>query len=304
MNFYERIPLRWFDSLRRGAATLPRTDLRRKACVAILKAASKGRPISPYLSEIRPPDRLDLSFEPADSMVIDSIYWFGTRGYEGILVDVWAKLCRDARNILEIGGNIGFYTVIGGQASRGDYTVVEPVPRVAEVLRRNLARNNLAIDRVKVIVGAATPDEVARDVQLNIPNEGRQVPVGAHLVAGTEVSNRSTLQSVTVPGFPCAGLAAGRDLIKIDAEGVEAELLTASMPVLAERRPALVIEVLPEAARLARVIAELARAYGYVINVIPAYGSDLIVQVNPDDFTAGTPAKYKSKDVVLATHDL
>jgi hypothetical protein len=93
-------------------------------------------------------------------------------------------------------------------------------------------------------------------------------------------------------------------LIKIDAEGIEAELLTAAEPVIAAARPTLVVEVLPEAARLANKIAALSKLHGYGIHVIPAYGSDHIIRVDPQNFMADTPAAHRSKDVVLSVDPL
>lgn len=104
--------------------------------------------------------------------------------------------------MLEIGGNVGLFTVIGVRVAPGSYTVVEPVPLVAATLRANLARNGLT--DVEVLQGAVIPDNNARDVTLNLPAEDWGMPVGAHVI---------------VPGLPIRQLAEGRDLIKIDAEG-------------------------------------------------------------------------------------
>jgi FkbM family methyltransferase len=224
------------------------------------------------------------------------------QGYEGRLGSLWPELCADAANVLEVGGNIGLFSVLGASACRGRYTVVEPLPQIADVLRGNLARN--ALDRVEVLQTAVIPDREPRKVSLNVPSEAHALPVGAHLDQGVEVTGRGSDRHLLVDGLPVATLAAGRDLIKIDAEGIEAELLLAARPVLDATRPTLVIEVLPEAVRLGDALRGIALDWGATINVVPAYGSDTIVPVAAAEFDSSVPGRYNSKDIVLAPRAL
>ena len=306
------VPLPWFAPLRHGAVAWPRGSLPRSACIAVLKQAARahrGR-LGGDLSEIRPADAPDLRFGASDSMVMEAVHWFGVQGYEGQVAEVWTSLCRQSRDVLEVGGNVGLFSVIGARAQTQDgarYTVLEPVPEVAAELRANLARNGLAPEssgRVQLLEMAAVPDAAARLVQLNIPDEGRAAPVGAALLDGSELSGRSTARIITVPGRPFADLAQGRDLIKMDAEGIEAALLLAARDVLAHSRPTLLIEVLPEATRLGALLAELAAELGYIISIIPEWGTGGIVTVPPAAFTAALPARYNSKDVLLSVRKL
>jgi FkbM family methyltransferase len=228
---------------------------------------------------------------------MDAVYWFGIQGYEGHVAAVWVDLCRRSRSILEVGGNVGLFTTIGARATAGRYTVVEPLPELVNILKANLARNRIA--NVETFEAAAIPDRVGRDVTLNIPDEHRDAPVGAHLVDGSEVSGRSSLRMLDVRGIPFRDLVAGRDLIKIDAEGIEAELLTSARDILLANRPTLLIEVLPEAVALGKALAVLAKDGGYSISIIPEYGSDTNVVVDADTFSSDLPRHYNSKDVLL-----
>jgi FkbM family methyltransferase len=204
--------------------------------------------------------------------------------------------------VLEIGGNVGVFTVVGGSVATGAYSVVEPVPRVADTLRRNLQRNN--ITTVRVLQAAAVPGATPQDVVLNLPDEGRDMPVGAHLVHNVEVEFRASHSLITVEGLPVCDLARGCDVIKIDAEGIEAALLADIRAMLVETRPALLIEVLPEAEILGAFLASLAAEAGYLIHILPEYGSDTIVTVPPERFTSRVPREYNSKDVVLSVKAL
>lgn len=303
---FQTIPLSWLTPVRRGAVGFRRGSIVRNACIAGLKVLSRNRKLARDLTEITPLDD-DLTFEASDSMVVDTIYWFGIRGYEGILANVWKMLCRRANNVLEVGGNIGLYSVLGArEMNRGTYTVVEPLPDLVGILRRNLARNKKKFGpaRIEVLEAAAIGGTASQKVTISIPREGRAAPVGAHLTSHVELETRTSGQTIEVPGLPFSQLAQGCDLIKIDAEGIEHDLLSSARMLLAETRPTVVIEVLPEAVKLGELIASLAAECGYVINVIPAYGSDEIVYVEPCEFSSALPARYSSKDVILSADQL
>ena len=284
-------PMRW------AVATLPRKSLLRSACVPVLKAVSHRPELLASLSEVRPLDRRDISFEPTTSWVLEDVYWFGVQGYEGILADIWADLCSRSKAVLEIGGNVGLYSVLGGKTARGRYTVVEPHPHIAAVLRSNLRRNGIA--NVEVLEGAAIAEPLARTVSLNIPNEGRNAPTGAFLDADVEIVGRSTIRKIEVMGYPIEELLKGRDLVKIDAEGIEHALLRQAMPTLVKNRPTIIVEVLPDSSNLAHLLAELAMTGSYRIQVVPSYGSNEVTTVPAAEFTAAMPAKFNSKDVML-----
>jgi FkbM family methyltransferase len=272
--------------------------LPRKACILILKHASRRRSLMASISIIRPLDRRDISFEASDSSVLDDVYWFGMQGYEGPLPEIWSRLCAVSENILEIGGNVGIYTVVGAKRMLGKYTVLEPVPQIARILSANIRRND--VSSVEVLEAAAIPGDDELDVTLNIPNEGRSVPVGAHLVKDVEICPRSTLREIKVKGVPFTKLAAGRDLIKIDAEGIEHALLAAAVKIIERYKPTIVVEVLPEAEKLARLLRSLANDNGYIIHIVPAYGDRRIIQVTAADFTSRLPSHFHAKDVVLS----
>jgi FkbM family methyltransferase len=293
------IPIASYRPLRQAILSKPRRHPARIASTLVLKraAAAYRHHLAEQMEAVVPLDMPDLSFTPTDSMVMDEVFWFGVRGYEGVVARTWVALCARASSVLEVGGNVGLFAVIGGRATAGAYTVVEPVPAIAAILRGNLARNG--VDRVEVLEAAAVPGP-ARPVRLNIPDERHALPVGAHLDEGSEVSGRSSRTVLEVRGVPIAELAEGRDLIKIDAEGIEAALLSEIRPMLAARRPTLLIEVLPDSARLGALLREIAVDCGYGIYALPEYGRDDVVAIDPAAFSSASPAGFNAKDVVLS----
>ena len=166
------------------------------------------------------------------------------------MADVWETLCSTAKCIVEVGANVGLFTVLGGLATRGSYVAVEPVPEIADLLNRNIARNGLA-GKIEVRQAAAIAASIESPVEINVPNEGRGAPVGAHLMERSEVSGRSRLRVIKVPDLPFKDLIEQADLIKIDAEGIEAELLQSGKDRIVRNRPTIVVELLPESNRQA-----------------------------------------------------
>ena len=288
---------------RHAAAKFRRGNLIRKISIAVIKGIRKLFPAIPSsVSVVRPLDAVHLSFAPTDSMVMAAVYWFGVRGYEGIMSEVWKSLCSNSTSVLEIGANIGFFSVLGANERPRHYTAVEPLPNVAEILRANLRQNGL--DFVEVFEGAVVPASGTGSVQISVPDEGHAAPVGSHLLNGVELGNRSQLKVLTVRALPITSLIEGRDLVKIDAEGIEAQLLLAARDSILKNKPTLVIEVLPEAENLGVTLSEIAMSAGYNIFVVPEFGSDKLVPVMPQEFSSKTPQQFNSKDVVLSLSNL
>lgn len=186
------------------------------------------------------------------------LWWYGEAGYEDGEAARWRALCAGARDVLELGANIGYYSVVGALVAPGRYTTVEANPEAAAVVRRNLALNGLS--SVEVIEAAAVADGAPAELELALPDqETRSVaPMGAYLRDGTElVSDRASSRSVRVATSPAPALFAGRDLVKLDIEGSEAAVLAAAREEILASRPVILLEVLAGATRLHGVIARL-----------------------------------------------
>ncbi len=296
-------PVMWYDPFRHAAAKYRRGNPLRKISIAAIKGIRMLSPAIPSsVTDIRPLDAPHFSFAPTDSMVMAAVYWFGMRGYEGIMSEVWKRLCSNSTSVLEIGANVGFFSVLGAHERPRIYTAVEPLPNVAEILRTNLRRNGL--DFVEVLEGAVVPTAETEQVQISIPDEGREAPVGSHLVSGVELGTRSQMKVLSVRAYPVTSLMEGRDLVKIDAEGIEAQLLLSARDAILKNKPTLVIEVLPEAENLGAMLSKIAIEAGYSIYIVPEFGSDELVPMAPLEFSSKTPQRFNSKDVVLSLSDL
>ena len=89
--------------------------------------------------------------------------------------------------------------------------------------------------------------------------KGQELPgvgLGEDLTLGSQ-------GSIEVPVVAVVELLDGVDLIKLDIEGLEAEVLSAGMEMILSNRPTIFVEVLRKAVRLREVISEL-HSHGYV----------------------------------------
>ena len=173
-------------------------------------------------------------------------YWSGTNE-----LPVQAALTRFLRPgdvFYDIGSNIGFFSLIAARlvGPSGKVIAIEPVPRNAAVIRRNMQRNGF--DQVQVLEMAlgAEPGIAALHVTRHPGGatlSTTEVPPDA---TGTICVAVKTLDELTLT----EKLSAPR-LVKIDVEGTELEVMKGMTRTLAEFRPIILFEIdAPDAEQL------------------------------------------------------
>ena len=102
-----RLPVTVADRLR-GAG-------RQRAHDLLLEGLRRGG-IPAGVATFTLPDNPGLRFVNAESLVLHQLYWFGEQGWEPQLLPWWRRLCRRASAVLELGANVGYFTVQGARA--------------------------------------------------------------------------------------------------------------------------------------------------------------------------------------------
>ena len=151
------------------------------------------------------------------------------------------RVLRTGMNVVDIGANIGYYSILAARLIGPKHRVlaVEPQPLVVGKLKGNIALNG--IENVDVVQAALTKSE--GPVDFFVPKSGWE----SH---GSMRSNGTfpPQSKVTVPGVPLDQLLAekGYDsvgLIKMDAEGAELPIIEGAKELLSSRkRPYIVFE--------------------------------------------------------------
>jgi FkbM family methyltransferase len=172
-------------------------------------------------------------------------------------------------SVLELGANIGVYTLVGAaQAPPGrPYRAVEANPTSIDALRTNLALNQLG--NVQVVGAAAVGAPGGGTVTLHFPASDVYGASSGAFVDGTQSGNRMVAsRQVSVPSVCVSDLIAGVDLMKLDVEGLELEVLRAVRSWIVHTRPTLVVEVLDESRALQRFLADLISEVSYLCVVV------------------------------------
>jgi FkbM family methyltransferase len=293
-----RLPVPLADRLR-GSATARARPRRSRAADALLQVLRRGGiPAGVRTFSLR--DNRQLRFVNAESLVLHQLYWFGEQGWEPQLLPWWRCLCRRSSAILELGANVGYFTVQGARAApQARYVAVEPYPASARVCRANLELNR--VGSVELVNAAAVADPGLPAVELQVPAEQLGAPTVAFVGAGSELPaamRRHVTRTVSVPAVDVRSLLSGIDLLKLDVEGQEHALLAAGRDHLRTGRPTIVVEVLPGTARLRRLLADLCLEDGFHCYVPRA--RSLVRLGVPDILDAPLLDRYGGQDVILS----
>jgi FkbM family methyltransferase len=295
-----RLPPRLADVARRPLPPDPRRSLRGRARLAALRALREGG-IPDGVPVFRLADDPDLAFVAADSLVLAQLYWYGEQGWEPELLPWWRRFCRASRSVLELGANVGYFSVQGARAApHARYVAVEPHPFSAQVCRANLALNDAA--SVELVAAAAVADREVRSVRLLVPADQRATPTVAFAPDGTELPPGmapAPRVALDVPAVDVRSLLDGVDLLKLDVEGQEHALLAACDKHLRSRCPTVFVEVLPGTRRLRALLAGLCADTGYRCYVP---GRDGLVRLQPAQLAdVRLQDEYGGQDVILTT---
>lgn len=180
--------------------------------------------------------------------------------YEATEIGAIIAAAEAGSTVIDIGANVGFYSVVVARA-RPDVSLVavEPVSDNLQRLRAHLFYN--AISNVDVVAAAVSEEEGAG--RMTLDPDGALARLGAEEHAGQPVPV-TTLDAIWRSlGSPVVSV------IKLDVEGMEDRVLAGGGALLKGCRPAILAEVLDEAARdrldstLAPVGYQAARLRGF-----------------------------------------
>ena len=195
-------------------------------------------------------DGIRLMFPRGVGLVYSSlIFWEGVNGYEPHVWRVLRHFIERSSHFMDIGANIGFYTVLAQKIRPGLLIdAFEPVPDTIQRCRQFLAANGADPDCVHP-VACSDRDGVAPVY----------VPAGPGSVDDRQTASlrpdswqakdpgRSDLEIVTVrlDTFLKSREVRTPLLIKIDVEDFEAGVLRGMRATMRQRRPVILLEMLP-----------------------------------------------------------
>lgn len=169
-------------------------------------------------------------------------FWLGMgESWEPLSLRLWVRLCREARSVVDVGANLGFYTLAARAANAGArIAAFEPVERVRGMLEENLALNGFQADVRGCALGGRDGE-----VEMVVPDEAFVIAASVNRTYGYgEEGRRVTVSMRRLDSLVDAGEVACPDLVKIDVEGAEPDVLDGMAGFLHEAPPTLLVEVL------------------------------------------------------------
>lgn len=239
--------------LRKGLRTLPPS--RFSEAVALWWGV-RFRPV-PCVVRLR--SGILISVDPSDYLQL-LIYYLGT--FEHHCLRYWRSCARDGRTVLDIGANIGLYTIEGGVAvgPTGNVLSIEPAPSNFHWLKANVELNHLRnVTLIEVAVG-----DVDKSSTLSLSSGANK---GMFSLAPSLGGSSFAVKVKRIDDLLEERGVASVDLIKMDIEGSEYYALRGAMKTLQRSRPVIFIELNESALRdcksSAKDIRELLYGLGY-----------------------------------------
>lgn len=164
------------------------------------------------------------------------------RGYEDLTADVFESCMRPGMRVLDLGANIGFYSVLAAArvGPQGRVIAFEPAPENVEILARNAKLNAFA--QLEVVPSACS--DKAERVTLRLNPRGK----GLHTIGSAGADwGRLEIDTIVLDEY-FADESFCADFLKIDIEGAEERALSGMKRLIARSKSLQVLsEVNPTA---------------------------------------------------------
>ena len=161
---------------------------------------------------------------------------------DGMSLKVFSRYARTSRFTYDIGMNAGMYLYFAAanRARGAKIFGFEPNGELAQVVDRNVRRNGIAdVD----VINAAVSDHKGFET-LFITNTDHMHSLSRDFL---DRSKRPVISEVTVPTIQLDQFieqrSVGADLIKIDVEGVEADVISGARSIIDSTKPTLLVEI-------------------------------------------------------------
>lgn len=192
------------------------------------------------------------------------------RQYEPEIVEVVKKYTDADKDVLDVGANIGFFSVLFSQlvSTNNRVVAIEPTPLALHYLRRNLQRNN-CLSSVEIFEGVMTDTEGMVELR-TVPGMEEYSSLGSIVES---IGADPQVTSIEVYGSTLDKLVLDKSLqpgfIKIDTEGAEYLVLSGAKNTLEKYRPVILSELsdkyLATLGHTAKMVVNLLERNGYCV---------------------------------------
>lgn len=183
---------------------------------------------------------IDLYLPAKDTTIVPSIIG----GYfESLELDVFAEVAKKSKFFLDVGGNIGLYSVLGLKSNpKLNVHAFEPVQENLDYFNRNLELNGL--ENSDLLLNQAAVGNKTGQLTLFVSKDNSAIHSASSKHSGGDVG--SSVEMTSIDKY-CKDNNVKPDLIKIDIEGYDGFAIDGASKVLEQNAPTLFIEYDPEA---------------------------------------------------------
>jgi FkbM family methyltransferase len=175
----------------------------------------------------------------ADQVVSKQIYWFGI--FEVCEAKFFASLIRPGMVVIDVGSNIGQYTLLAAKrvGATGRVHTFEPSATNFALLKRNVSRNGFG-DRVTLNQVALSSVSTAQRLLVAPDGGSNFLSSDASVVPNNWASE--IVETTTLDDYVRNRGVERVDVVKVDAEGHDLEILQGAIATLTNQRPDLFVE--------------------------------------------------------------
>lgn len=166
------------------------------------------------------------------------LFWKGTGYYEPITTLVFQELVRSGDTFLDVGANVGFYSLVLS-LMRPEIQVVafEPNPRIAQLLKSNVAANRFRHVTCESLAlsdgdGTATLHLNKSDMSASLRDD-----------FDSNLTDTVQVRTTSLDSYLNRHEIRGRLVVKVDVEGHEEAFFEGARQTLAFKKPDIVTEV-------------------------------------------------------------
>jgi len=219
-------------------------------------------------------DKTIILYNPGFTTIENELFWNDFESWEKVSVNIWQRLCQDAKCILDIGANSGVYSFIAA-AVRQDAEIFsyEPVSRTIELFQKNLELN----PKSKItLIKKAVSNKNGISLFFDLPTTS-QYSASLNADFYKDVPNTINYEVKTVKLDTEEYLQNKKiDLIKIDVETHEAEAIEGMIGIINKNKPTMLIEILND--EVGEKIERLIYGLGYIYFNIDEVNSPIKVE--------------------------
>lgn len=174
--------------------------------------------------------------------IASRLHWLGLDSFEPETIRLLHRLLPGVNTFFDIGANTGVISLLAAiDDSRRSVHAFEPVPWIADAMKRNVAANKLS----NIHVSPTALTDFDGEIELYIPMDVG-FPTGASSVAGYRAASKVIkAPTMRLDMYVSTNGITGPLLLKIDTETTEPAVLAGGMETLQQFKPIIICEVLP-----------------------------------------------------------